>query len=343
MKKIFKHFILLSSLLLLPMMHTLHASTFIPQSLKATMATASARVKKTIGFKKAIGASIIACSSAVALKHYNEQQHQKELQQESLKFLVLRTELQQEHLKFLQKAKQEMFEYYGMIPCTDPELLQLFNTIKHDMGITDDIPFYLHSKNHNAIGLHFPMLNPDLSHDKMVTLGISLHAQRDLDPISLIQTIAHELGHYLQYNDDFASYQAKSKSYSFFVSASEQEKKEDSIKKEMGADAHAAGYQDCRYCLEHMSLKKYRIEEYISFLFQSTGSDSRGYLTREGLKPYLDRAIENNWKCPAHQKSIFAHFFPKKFKPKDFLPVKDRSNYPEDCIKNPSPFELLGQ
>lgn len=240
------------------------------------------------------------------------------------------------YIDFNKKQKQALIETYGLTICTNPELLQLFNTIKQDMGIACNIPLYL-STYAGAAGLYLSICSPNVSDNKYICMGISLNLNAiGNNHTLLIFVIAHELGHFLQFNGGLANYQAKAAYYAFFNPVvSEQERQEDSIKQEADADATAADYLKCQHCLEHVK--------------HSYGRDSaKGYFSQSDHNPYINRAVEHNWSCPAHASIKKQSFLtrdghltgiaPIPFKATDFLPVRDRSNYPDSCFKTPPTF-----
>ncbi|MCX5924153.1 MAG: hypothetical protein NTZ68_01890 [Candidatus Dependentiae bacterium] len=323
-----KKIIFLSSLLLMPLSSDLKGSNFsqrfttriIPQSVKASMAAASRRVKQAAQTSwSKINKIHVAIVSAVSL---------------SFQKLMEAAECQSQS----ENHKQNTIERDGLITCTDLKLLKLFNTIKQDMGITEDIPLFIITKK-DPLGAFHKIINPSPYEDKYITMGISVNLTAiGNDHTFLINTLAHELGHYLQHNGDQRSYQSKAKFYNFVNTASTEEKKENAIKMETGADAHAAGYQDCKYCLKQVQAS----------LLHNLPKDPKGYFSYNDYAPYCDRAVEHDWTCSAHEhlrKQLFLRqaghatgLAPIPLQTKDFLPVRDRSNYPDSCVKTPPTF-----
>lgn len=224
--------------------------------------------------------------------------------------------------KNLDSMRNLFIEKLKLTPHTNPELLALFNTIKQDFGITEEIVLFKSADNLFPCGM---LINIG---DNFTTIGIAIDFDENqpVFPAQVIQTLAHELGHFLQHNNDPKSYQSKLK-----ATASEEEKKEDNIKNETGADANAAGYIDCLYCLKQQRL-----------LAPST-NHPRGYFSKTDYQPYIDRAIEDNLICPAHaqlrnsknhEQLSSEMTIANLIDVKNFLPSKDRSNYPASCYNH---------
>lgn len=209
-------------------------------------------------------------------------------------------------------------------PCTDKKILELFDTIKKDMDVTEDIPLFIttesdfpgkYMRNVSKIPFNFTT--------KLTGISVNLDMIKN-DYCRLIYIIAHELGHHLQFSNAQGAYQSKQKSIPFFLFGGS-DKKEDAKKLEIGADATAVGYQDCQNCLEH--------NKNISWPEHSP-SHKKGYFCDTDYDSYIQRAKEEGWQCPAHANigtpdSIKYHSLDfSKYEPKDFLPqTYDRTHY----------------
>lgn len=224
--------------------------------------------------------------------------------------------------------EKEFIKKRRLIPCTDLDILNTFNTVKTDMGITEGIRlFTLNSQSSMGEYIAAPY---SISQENLSTVGIALNIEKigGNNPL-LIHVIAHELGHYLQQTHARGAYKTKSISRSWFRNASPEEIGDENIMQEIGADATSAGYQDCKYCLRIVSCRNG---------ISKKAYQDLGYFSKLDYKPYINRAVEEDWICPAHdhmrkmsvlekvKKIVGLHGNPCK--PQDFLPkTYDRSSY----------------
>lgn len=170
--------------------------------------------------------------------------------------------------------------HYSEYPCTDQDALNAFDAIKKDLNVTENIHLYTHGNNRKNLGRYSPkmfmlenrsiiLLNEKLLKDKLYRL--------------FVYVAAHEVGHSLQFTNHKSAYTTNSLK-SFLP--------QESKKLEIGADATAAGYQCCAHCLKHLQ-KKYGLDH-------NSAQHEKGYFAKEDFQPYIDRAVEHNWMCPAH-------------------------------------------
>lgn len=187
----------------------------------------------------------------------------------------------------------------GLTPCDDPKILELVDTIKEDFGIKEKIPV-LKTKKTGLFGSVY---------DNNIGLALNLEKIGN-DGSLLIQTIAHELTHYLQKDKKSGNWQSIQPNQNIFQNIFWQNSttQQDKINCERDADANACRYLKCKDCLTHLAEKLGQINRH-----------HMGYLSKNDYQPYIDCATEHNWQCAAHKAGT--HLDPNT-PLKDFLPTK---------------------
>ncbi len=187
---------------------------------------------------------------------------------------------------YCQKLVEEYKNAGLLIPVeqVDPQLFALCNTIKQDFGIQDTILFY--------VAKDLPILVPlEVGYNPFLPNIIFLDSEKlvnqiELSRVKAIYSIAHELGHYLQFHDDLKSHKVINV-IDYFDLMSENRKK-----LEVGAEANAFGYLDCTHCLKFV---EQRILSYRPLIQQE-----HGYFGAQEIQLFIERAKLDGQLCPAH-------------------------------------------
>ncbi len=177
----------------------------------------------------------------------------------------------------------------------NPQLFALCNTIKQDLGITDEIHFYvgkdlsvfelIPEQLFFACGAYVPAI-PNV-------IFLNAHVFDDLKEHrpTKIHMIAHELGHYLQHHQDSKSYQSNSKGLQDMFLVSVDKIRENHKKMEIGAEANACGYFDCTDCLKLCAQ---------DYGHRSSREQEQGYYGSSDIELFVQRAELDGQFCPAH-------------------------------------------
>lgn len=155
--------------------------------------------------------------------------------------------------------------------CSDQSLLDLYYQIAKKCGIEESNvpPLFVMKSDCDFKGFNNENIHGVFSLDR---IAISKNrASLSIDNPHLIETLAHELEHYRQKNKYAGSYHG-----------------DDSVMKETGADAAAAGYVECYQCLRKIAS------------CSQEQQDSSGYFCQDDYLPYLIRAKEEGCLCQMH-------------------------------------------
>ncbi len=180
----------------------------------------------------------------------------------------------------------------------DPEIYKLFLKIKEALGVTENINFRIGTAECIILENNIASYNWNFN-------TLTLHEDyKNLDPINLIQTIAHELEHMKQFYHYPDSYHIPSfKELIYSKKQGIQSKTGIHLKAETGADANTAGYFDCPKCLEYLAnnrenpLLKHNPQNLPSGYFTT----QLGYFSEKDYKDYIARACLDGELCKAHK------------------------------------------
>lgn len=186
--------------------------------------------------------------------------------------------------ELLQREWVDIVEKSGDAQVCDPNLWKVFCKIKEDLGILEHIPLYVVPKSFGLRG-DYEFRGMYVDHQKAV-----LVREGALSGVRGIFTLVHELEHHRQNMKYRGSYHG---SYG--------------AKQEHAADAAAAGYFDCRVCLEGMVKSEARDRKDNNFSILDPEEKGIRYTRMEGyfgpqdFDSYVKQTLEDGCLCKAHQ------------------------------------------
>lgn len=241
----------------------------------------------------------------------NNQQKKKWYQRKAFKY-PMRFAIASPFLDYL----MDMYEYQSMLNESDdlakkdPELYFVAQTIKNDLGITEDINFRIWKQSQdNAAQFKVGSKLKDSPLPKFPCSILISPNYKSKHKSDLIFIIAHELEHARQWFEYTGSYAADDSSQIART-----------MKREMGADAAASDYQNCYECLQLQiaSINNPVLRHNPANTEYGYFTTEKGYFSPKDYDLWIQRAKEDCALCPAHkagtadnQNTPFKDFLPQ--------------------------------